>query len=247
MLGVDWGRRDFLRRAGGALLGLLTLQGLGAPLRSGTARPPIPSPSGQPSRRRVQRGEPMYEALFRQTQAQFRPERWNGEPDWNEVWQYVFVFKSSSVVHSPSQEHAEKGYEQQVLVVPILPIAESYRFLTAPIWDGEIFALYVVEIDFESPSSLTAHIGLYNPAGRLLSYIQIQSKYSEISLPEVVSVQSQCCDLWYQCWGWTVIAASLSACCEFGGAPCCPLAVYAWANAAGYCVSAAICGPPVGC
>lgn len=55
----------------------------------------------------------MYEALFRQTQAQFRPERWNGEPDWNEVWQYVFVFKSSSVVHSPSQEHAEKGYEQQ--------------------------------------------------------------------------------------------------------------------------------------
>ena len=56
VLGVDWGRRDFLRRAGGALLGLLTLQGLEAPFRSGAAGPPIPSPSGQPSRRRVQRG-----------------------------------------------------------------------------------------------------------------------------------------------------------------------------------------------
>jgi len=50
VLGVDWGRRDFLRRAGGALLGLLTLQGLGAPLRSGTARPPsLPNPGRPPA------------------------------------------------------------------------------------------------------------------------------------------------------------------------------------------------------
>jgi hypothetical protein len=50
VLGVDWGRRDFLRWAGGALLGLLTLQGPGAPLRSGTAGPPpLPNPGRPPA------------------------------------------------------------------------------------------------------------------------------------------------------------------------------------------------------
>ncbi len=42
VLGVDWGRRDFLHRAGGALLGFLALQGLGTPLSAGATEPPIP-------------------------------------------------------------------------------------------------------------------------------------------------------------------------------------------------------------
>jgi len=151
VLGVDWGRRDFLRRAGGALLGLLTLQGPGAPLRSGTAGPPIPSQSRPPSRRRVQRGEPLYSALFQQAQKQFRLETWNAEPDWKEVWLYSFSFERGSA-----------------LVAPLFPSGSSHRFLTASVRGTEILVLYVVEIEWEESASMTGRMRLYHPDGRIL-------------------------------------------------------------------------------
>ena len=162
VLGVDWGRRDFLRRAGGALLGLLTLQGLGAPLRSGTAGPPIPSQSRPPSRRRVQRGEPLYSALFQQAQKQFRLETWNAEPDWKEVWLYSF----------------ERG---SALVAPLFPSGSSHRFLTAPVRGTEILALYVVEIELKESPARSGRVRLYDPDGRLLLNIRLEDGivYSE--------------------------------------------------------------------
>jgi hypothetical protein len=156
VLGVDWGRRDFLRRAGGALLGLLTLQGPGAPLRSGTAGPPIPSQSRPPSRRRVQRGEPIYEALFRRAQTQFRPERWNAEPDWNEVWLYTF----------------EQG---SALVTSLSTSGPSHRFLTAPARGEEILTLYVAEIEWRGGSTTSARMRLYDLRGKMLLDIELEN------------------------------------------------------------------------
>jgi len=164
VLGVDWGRRDFLRRAGGALLGLLTLQGLEAPFRSGAAGPPIPSPSGQPSRRRVPRGEPIDEALFRRAQAQFRPERWNAEPDWNEVWLYTF----------------EQG---SALVTPLSTSGPSHRFLTAPVRGEEILALYVAEIQWEESASMTGRIWLYHPDGGIILTANLPKGEGKASRP----------------------------------------------------------------
>jgi len=156
VLGVDWGRRDFLRRAGGALLGLLALRNLRAPLRSGTARPPIPSQSRPPSRRRVPRGEPIDEALFRRAQAQFRPERWNAEPDWNEVWLYT----------------SEQG---SALVTPLSTSGLSHRFLTAPVRGEEILALYVAEIEWRGGSTTSARMRLYDLRAKVLLDAELEN------------------------------------------------------------------------
>jgi hypothetical protein len=45
VLGVDWGRRDFLRRATGALAGWIALRGLGRPVPAAAASPTPPTDS----------------------------------------------------------------------------------------------------------------------------------------------------------------------------------------------------------
>ena len=45
VLGVDWGRRDFLRRAIGALAGWIALRGLGRPVPAAAAPPTPPTDS----------------------------------------------------------------------------------------------------------------------------------------------------------------------------------------------------------
>jgi hypothetical protein len=221
VLGVDWGRRDFLRRAGGALLGLLTLQGLGAPLRSGTAGPPIPSQSRPPSRRRVQRGEPLYSALFQQAQKQFRLETWNAEPDWKEVWLYSF----------------ERG---SALVAPLFPSGSSHRFLTASVRGTEILALYVVEIEWEESASMTGRMRLYHPDGRILLTADLPKGEGEASRspqnrppgPPRPS-QAICC---HQPEIWICIAEGLglcSVCCCYTPASCAACA----AGVAAFCAA----------
>jgi hypothetical protein len=201
VLGVDWGRRDFLRRAGGALLGLLTLQGPGAPLRSGTAGPPIPSQSRPPSRRRVQRGEPIYEALFRRAQTQFRPERWNAEPDWNEVWLYTF----------------EQG---SALVTSLSTSGPSHRFLTAPVRGQEILTLYVAEIEWRGGSTTSARMRLYDLRGKMLLDAELENgrpvavrpasaRRSGRSPGHSAPLRDVCCD-WARLW----------ACISAGTIPC---------------------------
>jgi len=228
VLSVDWGRRDFLRRAGGALLGLLTLQGLGAPLRSGTAGPPIPSPSRPPSRRQVQNGEPLYSALLQQAQKQFRFETWNAEPDWKEVWLYSF----------------EKG---SALVAPLFPSGSSHRFLTASVRGEEILALYVVEIELkEGPARsgrarIAQMIQVYTPGGMSIVEIQLEDGYPVAIRPaparrsrhfpgHAAPLRAVCCD-------W----ARLGACIAAGTVPC-ELGFFGNPAALLACIAAVIAG-----
>ena len=222
VLGVDWGRRDFLRRAGGALLGLLTLQGLEAPFRSGAAGPPIPSPSGQPSRRRVQRGEPIDEALFRRAQAQFRPERWNAEPDWNEVWLYT----------------SEQG---SALVTPLSASGPSHRFLTAPVRGEEILALYVAEIEWRGGSTTSARMRLYDLRGKVLLDAELENGHPVAVRPasarrsgrspgHSAPLRDVCCD-WARLW----------ACISAGTIPC-TLSFFGNPPALAACIAAVTAG-----
>ena len=125
---------------------------------------PIPSQSRPPSRRRVPRGEPIDEALFRRAQAQFRPERWNAEPDWNEVWLYT----------------SEQG---SALVTPLSTSGPSHRFLTAPVRGEEILALYVAEIQWEESASMTGRIWLYHPDGGIILTANLPKGEGKASRP----------------------------------------------------------------
>ncbi len=166
-----------------------------------TGKPCIPPPSPQPSRRRVQNGEPLYSALFQQAQKQFRFERWNAEPNWEEVWLYSF----------------ERG---SALVAPLSPSGPSQRFLTAPVRGTEILALYVVEIELKEGPARSGRVHVVRPEG--LSVVEIQLEDGRVaavrptftrrnsrSPGHPAPLRNVCCD-WFRLW----------ACISAGTVPC---------------------------
>ena len=123
---------------------------------------PLPIPAALPPTGAT--GEPIDEALFRRAHAQFRPERWNAEPDWNEVWLYTF----------------EQG---SALVTPLSTSGPSHRFLTAPVRGEEILALYVAEIQWEESASMTGRIWLYHPDGGIILTANLPKGEGKASRP----------------------------------------------------------------
>ena len=123
---------------------------------------PLPIPAALPPTGAT--GEPIDEALFRRAHAQFRPERWNAEPDWNEVWLYT----------------SEQG---SALVTPLSASGPSHRFLTAPVRGEEILALYVAEIEWQGESTTSNRIRLYDLRGKVLLDVELENGWARREAP----------------------------------------------------------------
>ena len=242
VLGVDWGRRDFLRRATGALAGWIALRSLGRPAPAASAASGSLQ-AGTPILRRGRRleGEERQHAL----------ERLQGLPDLRilglkipeEGFPVVAAYELADGNALTAASWEIEGHEIALALLFATPAEfPSDRGSTAQIESAALrFRIKGPSIQLPALSVNGGRVAIPNPDGIRVRENGIGIPFVEIESYQIL--QQDCCPLWVNCTAWLAMLGMYAACCAAGGAPCCANLLTVAGIAAAICAAAQSCGP----